>query len=166
MSHTIKSEDNQGAPTIESKKASQAENNSDQSAAGGVTKKRKIGTPTDHKTLARVVDLKLKGVKQTEIAKITGQSTAAVCKQLQRFDKIFELLPKVEEYRQGRTELLDATELRLLQAINDPTKLQNATLNQAAFAFEKVAHYSRLWQDKSTDNVNTQVFYKRDKGQK
>lgn len=106
---------------------------------------------------AKILSLAIQGIPQADIAKAVEVSAGTVCNVLKEFKDTFQHLPQIGKYRESRVDLLDATELQLLKSLNDPDKLARAQLHNVAFSLDKVAMLNRLWQGKSTENIQNYI---------
>ncbi len=128
--------------------------------------KVKKGRPKGSKTrkaviaqqkVAKVLDLKARGLSVAEISGAVALSDTRVKDILRQFKPIFTELENNEAYQNVRRDLLSATELLLLKSLNDPEKVQKSTLNGTAYAFKQVFDARRLESNLSTSNVATQT---------
>jgi hypothetical protein len=126
---------------------------------------KKKGRPVGSKTrkavvaqqkVAKVLDLKARGLSVAEICGAVGLKDTRVKDILRQFKPIFTELENNEAYQNVRRDLLSATELLLLKSLNDPEKLAKSTLNGTAYAFKQVFDARRLESNLSTSNVATQ----------
>lgn len=104
--------------------------------------------------LAKCLDLHVKGIPNTEIAKIVGTKSSTVHLALQRFKSVFTELEYIDDYRATKTRLLEAAELRLLKSMLDEATIEKASLNNRAYAFQQVYQALRLERGQSTANVS------------
>lgn len=110
---------------------------------------------------SHALDLKLKGLSDTEIASITGVSIRRVGQVLatmkplirahQAGVKLFAVNPKAED------ELLDAARALILQNITNPKTYEGATLRDSALAYDKLHLAKRLRSGESTSNSELHV---------
>lgn len=95
--------------------------------------------------LAKAVKLRLKnGLTYEEIGAIFG-----VCKQtahtnIQRFLKLLPTEEEVENYDRHKSKILTSLELKLIEKMSDETAIKEASLNNAAYAFQQINNANRL----------------------
>lgn len=120
------------------------------------TEGRQLTTPK----INQVVRLHIGGAGVNEIARAADIEPAIVVDTLKDFAPLFRELPHVAkyEYADVRRNLLSATEISALKLINDPRKLEAASLRDAAYAFKELYHAGRLERGLSTSNVQSQSF--------
>jgi predicted transcriptional regulator len=104
-----------------------------------------------------VLELRARGLSQSEIAGAVGLSETRVKQLIQQFKPVFSELENIEAYQSVRKDLLSATELLLLKSLNDPEKLQKASANAIAYSFSQIFSARRLESGQSTSNVATQT---------
>lgn len=109
------------------------------------------------KKTAKVLELRARGLSQSEIAGAVGLSETRVKQLVQQFKPVFTELENIEAYQSVRKDLLNATELLLLKSLNDPEKLQKASANAIAYSFSQIFSARRLESNQSTANVQTQT---------
>lgn len=109
------------------------------------------------KKTAKVLELRARGLSQSEIAGAVGLSETRVKQLIQQFKPVFSELENIEAYQSVRKDLLSATELLLLKSLNDPEKLQKASANAIAYSFSQIFSARRLESGQSTSNVTTQT---------
>ena len=88
------------------------------------------------------------------IASYYGVSDRAVRKALKRFLDLLEAPEVLEEYENVKAQLLSSAEMMLLNEIVRPEKLKKASVNNLAYAFERVFNANRLERGKSTQNIS------------
>jgi predicted transcriptional regulator len=109
------------------------------------------------KKTAKVLELRARGLSQSEIAGAVGLSETRVKQLVQQFKPVFSELENIEAYQSVRKDLLTATELVLLKSLNDPEKLNKASANAIAYSFSQIFSARRLESGQSTQNVATQT---------
>ena len=131
--------------------------------------KRKPGRPKGSKpckavqrsrTHAKVLEYRALGVPVRDIAKAAGLGLTRTKQLIKQFEPTFNRLKDIEQYRDVRQELLTATELRLLESVNDPAKLADATLRDCAYSFDLLYKAGRLERGESTANTSVAVSVK------
>jgi predicted DNA-binding protein YlxM (UPF0122 family) len=131
-----------------------------------VVVKRKRGRPHGYKTThsnqvksrkqaCRMAEMKLKGASYEMIARAEGVSRRAVVNALKMFEPIFVEIKNLKTFREVKTDLIDATQLRLLKSMNDEDKISKASLNNVAYAFTQMHQAGRLERGQSTANVHS-----------
>lgn len=105
---------------------------------------------------AAVLDLHIKGVSNSQIAKATEISTRQVEKILAQFRPVFKRLEEVDKYRKVRRDLLDATELHVLESMVREDKIEKASFNNLAYGLTQVSQLRRLESGQSTQNIASQ----------
>lgn len=119
-------------------------------------RKPRVAIGIDRLGLALQMDVA--GVPRTEIARALGVHKATVSKALAKFEPLFQGLREVRDFREVKADIIDATQLRLLQSLMSEEKHKKASLNQAAYAFDVLYKANRLERNQSTANVS-QAFY-------
>jgi predicted transcriptional regulator len=109
------------------------------------------------KKTAKVLELRARGLGQSEIAGAVGLSETRVKQLIQQFKPVFSELENIEAYQSVRKDLLSATELVLLKSLNDPEKLNKASANAIAYSFSQIFQARRLETGQSTQNVQQSV---------
>jgi len=109
------------------------------------------------KKTAKVLELRARGLSQSEIAGAVGLSETRVKQLVQQFKPVFSELENIEAYQSVRKDLLSATELVLLKSLNDPEKLSKASANGIAYSFSQIFQARRLESGQSTQNVQQSV---------
>lgn len=92
------------------------------------------------------------GMSRELIAKTIGCDPATVGYHQQ---KLIELagMPHLVAYREQKGHILDAVESRIVGAMMDEGKLENASLNNLAYAFRQVADVGRLERGQTTAHI-------------
>lgn len=114
------------------------------------------GRVVQQKRVAKILDLRARGLSVSEIGGAVGLKDGRVKDVLRKFRGVFTELQNHEQYQSVRRDLLNATELLILKSMNDPEKVANANLNQAAYAFKQIYDARRLEDGLSTSNVASQ----------
>lgn len=96
-----------------------------------------------------------KGISRSEVARQFGVNVSSPT--LKRLAKIIPSPEELDFYRNSRRNLLEATEGRLLDSLNDQGCVEKASLNNRAYAFQQVHNARRLEEGKSTGNVSYAV---------
>lgn len=89
-----------------------------------------------------------------KIAKHFGVSKQAVYERLNKHIALLDDPQIAIAYEANKSRVLSGVEGNLLTALLDPQKVDNASLNNVAYAFTAVATQARLEAGKSTSNVS------------
>lgn len=103
----------------------------------------------------KIIELKVKGVELPAIAAASGVSLATVKRTIQKFGAVFTELEQVQEFRAGKSDILDAALLTFLKSAVSRDKLDKASVNNLAYAARQVHDMGRLERGQSTANVST-----------
>ncbi len=123
-------------------------------------KRGKVALPAANKPgrqptidVARALELRLKNnLSYGAIGEIMGVSKQAVQKRLSTFTQLLSD-PEIDKaYDNAKAEVMTGVERRMLEMIVDPARLEKASVNNIAYAFDKVFQANRLVQGKSTVN--------------
>lgn len=116
-----------------------------------------------HKDIATAIDMDFKGVTRAKIAQTLDVDSSTITKALNRFQKIFENLKDVPDFRQVKQEILDASQIKVLSLMVSNKTLSSARLGELAKAFDVLYHAGRLEAGKSTTNISSRTeFLKHD----
>lgn len=116
-----------------------------------IIKKRNQRT-AQSKLREKVIDLHFKGVSNSLISKAVGLTPDTVSRTLKRFKETFKELDNVEDFEASREKLYSATELKVLKALNDDSKLSDASYASIAASLKTIHHARRLESGLSTSN--------------
>lgn len=115
----------------------------------------KLDKPVDKIDVEKALKMRLKnGLTFQEIADHFGVSRQAIHQRLSRFIDILGDADTIKAYEEHKPSLLSAVENKLLQQLIDGDKLEKASLNNAAYAFNTIYQCNRLERGKSTENVS------------
>ena len=89
------------------------------------------------------------------IADHFGMKRPTVHTRLRRFMSILDTPDSAESYNEVRQKLFTAAEIKLLEKIVDSKTLKDASLNNAAFAFDKIYQANRIERGLNTDPSNS-----------
>ena len=89
-----------------------------------------------------------------QIGEKYGVSAQAVEQRISRFKEKFGDSEEVQQYTSNRDGILTVVEREILSRIVDPSKLEKATINNLAYAFQQVFNARRLEEGKSTANLH------------
>jgi predicted DNA-binding protein YlxM (UPF0122 family) len=88
-----------------------------------------------------------------QIADKYGVSPQAIEQRISRFKEKFGDSQEMQSYTSNRDGILTVVERELLSRIVDPSKLEKATVNNLAYAFQQIFNARRLEEGKSTANL-------------
>ena len=89
-----------------------------------------------------------------QIADKYGVTKQAISQRLSGFKEKFGESEEIQLYDTNRGSLLTLAERDLLTNMLDPSKLEKATINNLAYAFQQVFNARRLEEGKSTANLH------------
>ena len=89
-----------------------------------------------------------------QIGEKYGVSAQAVEQRISRFKEKFGDSEEIQQYTSNRDGILTVVEREILSRIVDPSKLEKATINNLAYAFQQVFNARRLEEGKSTANLH------------
>ena len=89
-----------------------------------------------------------------QIGEKYGVSAQAVEQRISRFKEKFGDSEEIQQYSSNRDGILTVVEREILSRIVDPSKLEKATINNLAYAFQQVFNARRLEEGKSTANLH------------
>ena len=124
-------------------------------AKPGKVAKGVAGKPGRQPTIdvARALELRLKNnLPYEKIGELLGVTKQAVQQRLSTFKALLSD-PEIDKaYDNAKAEVMTGVERRMLEMIVDPARLEKASVNNIAYAFDKVFQANRLVQGKSTVN--------------
>ena len=88
-----------------------------------------------------------------EIAEKLDVSRQAVHQRLQPFIRALEDPQAIQAFERNEPHLISAAKLRIYTHILDDDTLKKASLNNLAYAYDKLNYVKRLEEDKSTANI-------------
>lgn len=91
-----------------------------------------------------------------QIADIFQVSKQAVKERIDKFTKFIPDIDELETYRINKADILEAVQLKHVEALHDPERIKKASLNNVAFAFKEVNNAIRLERDEPTQNIAQQ----------
>ncbi len=104
--------------------------------------------------VSKALTLRLRnGLSYQNIANQFGVTKQSVHNALKPFIKLLRHPEHRETYKANKADLLEGVEMLLVSDLADPGKRQKASLNNTAFAADKVHSMVRLERDQSTQNV-------------
>jgi len=89
-----------------------------------------------------------------QIADKYGVTPQAVEQRISRFKEKFGESEEIQQYTSNRDGILTVVEREILSRIVDPSKLEKATINNLAYAFQQIFNARRLEEGKSTANLH------------
>ena len=133
----------------------------------GVKPKRKPGRPrkpdpplikldenSNNIDLSKALSLRFHNrLSYGDIAKSMGVTKQAVHKAITKFMAHIDEPEAVESFKSARADLLTAAQLTVLRSVVDPTKLEKASTNNAAYALRQLFDMERLERGESTSNI-------------
>jgi predicted DNA-binding protein (UPF0251 family) len=96
-----------------------------------------------------------KGLSYQDIANTLGAAKSTVFNALQPFERLIKTKAEVQVFNANHVGILEGLLLELSANIADPAKLKKASLNNVAYAYDRIFNALRLLQDKSTANIAT-----------
>jgi predicted DNA-binding protein YlxM (UPF0122 family) len=99
------------------------------------------------------------GLSYEQIAKQMDCTRQAVHQKIQRFKQILIPDDELNHWRENRVKLKDTAELSLFLAMNDPKKIEAASLNNIAYAYKQIHETRRLDEGLSTSNIDLHAEY-------
>jgi len=121
--------------------------------------KRKRGRPkgktdsysvTIAKKEKKIIELAAQGLSTTDIAKVVNCTRGTVNRRLDKFKNWFKSLEDLDGYSDARGALLDAAEFEMLRSMMKQDKIDKASLNNVAYAFQQVYNARRLESGQAT----------------
>jgi predicted DNA-binding protein YlxM (UPF0122 family) len=107
--------------------------------------------------VAKALKLRTQGNTYAEIAAVFGVSPTAVHKAIHKFEDFLTDAGQpglLQAFQDNRSSLLNAMEMRMMRSLVDEDAISKASLNNRAYAFEKIHQARRLEEGKSTENVS------------
>lgn len=89
-----------------------------------------------------------------EIGEKYNTSAQNIQQRLSRFTSVLPTREEISTYRQNKSQILEAVELRLIDNLVDADKLKQASLNNVAYAFQQVATQNRLEKGLATERID------------
>jgi predicted DNA-binding protein YlxM (UPF0122 family) len=90
-----------------------------------------------------------------QIADVFDCSKVSVFNALKPFEQLMKSEDNLAVFRDNQEQILEGLLLELSANIADPAKLKKASLNNVAYAYDRIFNALRLLQDKSTANIAT-----------
>jgi len=106
----------------------------------------------------QVLELASKHLSPGVISKATGIPETTVKNIIKKYSSIFKELKNVSDFRNLKTEILDAAQLDVLKNGLTDEKMHKASLMQSMQAFEILNKANRLEKGQSTENVEKHIF--------
>ena len=98
----------------------------------------------------------------SDIAKMLNTSQQNVQQRLQRFIAFLPEAIESQTYEENKAKILNLAELSVLKQMFNPKKLEDASINNLAYAFSKLYEAQRLESGKSTANISYQDLVKQE----
>ncbi len=108
----------------------------------------------------QIIELASKNLPASTIAKAVELPVRTVQNYVSKFKKVFKELENVEDYRNAKSDLLDAAQLTVLKNALSDKKLKKASFMSLAQGFEIFNKAGRLEKGLSTDNHAVSQFVK------
>lgn len=114
-----------------------------------------IAPQVDRLDLSKAVKQKfVNGLTDQEIGDQFGVTRQAVNKALKPFKEIMQENNTLQTYQDNYTKVLRNSNMLLMGDMLNPEKRKAASLNNIAYAWDKIATHLRLEENKSTENVS------------
>ena len=111
-----------------------------------------IATPDRKFDLSQAVKLRLKnGLTYEEIGDMFGVTKQTAHTNIQRFLKLLPTDEECENYNANKSKILSHLELKLIERMSDDDAIKDASLNNAAYAFQQINNANRLEKGLATD---------------
>jgi hypothetical protein len=107
--------------------------------------------------VAKALKLRVQGNTYEEIASVLGVTAQGVYQALNKFEQFLTEAGQpglLQAFQDNRSSLLNAMEMRMMRSLVDEDAISKASLNNRAYAFEKIHQARRLEEGKSTENVS------------
>lgn len=95
-----------------------------------------------------------KKLSYREIAAYFNCNESSVIRACQRLATLIPDPEAVDAYRSVKADLLDAAEMELMASLMQPEKMEKASLNNVAYAFQQIHNAGRLERGESTSNLS------------
>lgn len=119
--------------------------------------KTKKGNRLDSSNVDILQILRLKyynRLSHREIAEKMGINVNTVVNSLSTIKKLLKEPATLRAYEGIRNQILSSAEMLLLEQIFDKEKLQKASINNVAYAFQQIFNARRLEEGQSTENIS------------
>ena len=107
-----------------------------------------------------ILEMKAADVPESMIMQKLGVSVQTVRDVKKAYEKVFKNISRVESYRKIKGDILAAAQLTALESAMSPEKLAKASFNSTLAGFEILNKAERLNDNKSTENIEHQIFGK------
>jgi len=104
--------------------------------------------------VGKALEMRLKGKSLQEIGDEYGVTRQAVCQRLRKFTKLLKDPDVVLAYERNQVNLLRAVDMELTLGILDRAHSHKSSVNNLAYAKDKVFTHIRLLTGESTANVS------------
>ena len=114
--------------------------------------------PTETWDRAEAIKLRLKGYTYRDIAKLFGlKAHGTIISGLKPFKALFDAVENpelIEAFRRNKSKILTAAQMTLVMDLFDHDKREKASLNNTAYAFDKLNNAIRLEDGEATEIVD------------
>lgn len=107
-----------------------------------------------------ILEMSAAGLPQPKIQQHLGVTPQAIRDVKKAYEKVFKNISRVESYRKIKGDILAAAQLTALESAMSPEKLAKASFVSTLSGFEILNKAERLNDDKSTENIEHQIFGK------
>ena len=109
--------------------------------------------------LTEAINLRLKhNLSYQQLADYYGEKKSTIHKRLRKFASILDKPEALDTFQDIRKDILSAAEIKLLEKIVDDKAIKEASLNNAAYAYNTVFQANRLERGQATqitDNLDS-----------
>lgn len=121
----------------------------------GVKDSKKV---IEHRKTAKILELNQKNIPTAAIARVVCMNESTVKYTIKKYSKVFKELENVQDYRNIKTDIIDAAQLAVLKSGLTDKKLEKASLISSMQAFEILNKAGRLERGLSTENQAVSQF--------
>lgn len=107
----------------------------------------------ERKKVLRTLELAAIDTPVALIASTLGETKQAITKIIDEYKHVYPQLANLSKLSVIKRELIDASMYQSLESLNDPTKIEGASLRDSAYAFDVLHRASRLEHNQSTSNT-------------
>lgn len=100
-----------------------------------------------------MIELIGKGLNQTDIGRVLERPQDLVAPYFRAFTGALLDMQEVKDYRELKSDILEATEAKAIKFLNDDRKMEAATLRDLAYAFKEIHSAGRLERGLPTKTV-------------
>ncbi len=102
---------------------------------------------------AMIAKLKLEGVPANQIAEAVSMPPNTVRSVIERFKPFFNEVENVREFKEAKSDILEACQITALKSAFDEKKLKKSSFLATVSGVEKLQRMQRLHDDQSTSNT-------------